>query len=127
VSLDISFKNDFAPVFGTESISQIKGSTKLRAVLAYHAAFLELVSRESRNFNLLILDTPKQHDINNEDLNNFVTALKQVASKYSIQVVFSSTEYHYDCDSRDAEWNPVYPGQKHKMFLNSNFVAVTKD
>lgn len=127
VSLDISFKNDFAPVFGTENISQIKGSTKLRAVLAYHAAFLELVSRESGNFNLLILDTPKQHDINNEDLNNFVTALKQVASKYSIQVVFSSTEYHYDCDSRDAEWNPVYPGQKHKMFLNSNFVAVTKD
>ena len=94
VSLDISFKNDFAPIFGTESISQIKGSTKLRAVLAYHAAFVELVSRESSNFNLLILDTPKQHDINNEDLNNFVISLKEIAVKNSIQIVFSSTEYH---------------------------------
>lgn len=122
VSLDISFKNDFAPIFGTESISQIKGSTKLRAVLAYHAAFVELVSRESSNFNLLILDTPKQHDINNEDLNNFVISLKEIAVKNSIQIVFSSTEYHYDCDSRDAEWTPAYPGQKHKMFLNSNFI-----
>lgn len=122
VSLDISFKSDFAPIFGTESISQIKGSTKLRAVLAYHAAFVELVSRGNNNFNLLILDTPKQHDINNEDLNNFVISLKEIAAKNSIQIVFSSTEYHYDCDSRDAEWKPAYPGQKHKMFLNSNFI-----
>lgn len=124
VSLDISFKNDFTPVFGTESISQIKGSTKLRAVLAYHAAFIELVAREAGGFNILILDTPKQHDINNDDLNNYVISLKKIASEFGIQVIFSSTEYHYECNSDDIEWNPVFPGEKHNMFLNSNFALV---
>lgn len=117
VNYDISFKQDFSPIFGTESIAQLKGSTKLRAVLAYHAAFIELYANMQGTLGVFILDTPKQHDIQNEDLNNFFSALKELARKRSIQVVFSSTEYRYIGDKLDAEWLPTFPGKSHEMFF----------
>lgn len=116
VNYDISFKQDFLPIFGTESVGQLKGSTKLRAVLAYHAAFIELTSTMQGSLRLFILDTPKQHDIQNDDLNNFFHALKELAQKRNIQVVFSSTEYRYVGDKLDAEWVPTFPGKSHEMF-----------
>ena len=116
VNYDISFKQDFIPVFGTESIGQLKGSTKLRAVLAYHAAFIELTATMQGTLGVFILDTPKQHDIQNEDLNNFFSALKKLAQERGIQVVFSSTEYRYNGDKLDAEWVPTFPGKSHEMF-----------
>jgi hypothetical protein len=116
VNYDVSFKQDFIPVFGTESISQLKGSTKLRAVLAYHAAFMELYATMQGTLGVFILDTPKQHDIQNEDLNNFFSALKELARERGIQVVFSSTEYRYIGDTLDAEWVPTFPGKSHEMF-----------
>lgn len=117
VNYDISFKQDFIPVFGNESIGQLKGSTKLRAVLAYHAAFIELTASRHGALGWFILDTPKQHDIQNDDLNNFFSALKELAQERGIQVVFSSTEYRYIGDKYDAEWVPTFPGKSHEMFF----------
>lgn len=119
VNYDISFKQDFSPVFGTESVGQLKGSTKLRTVLAYHAAFIELTATMQGTLRLFILDTPKQHDIQNDDLNNFFQALKELARERGIQVVFSSTEYRYVGDRLDAEWVPTFPGKAHEMFFGS--------
>lgn len=116
VNYDVSFKQDFIPIFGTESIGQLKGSTKLRAVLAYHAAFIELYATMNGALGVFILDTPKQHDIQNEDLKNFFNALKELARKRGIQVVFSSTEYRYIGDELDVEWVPTFPGKLHDMF-----------
>ncbi|BCV46609.1 hypothetical protein TUM17379_36270 [Shewanella algae] len=77
ISFDITFKDDFIPILGTEQVSQLKGSTKIRAVLAYHAALIELMAINSLlSFKLLILDTPKQHEIHNDDLNNYIIELK---------------------------------------------------
>jgi len=119
ISHDITFKNDFTPILGKETISQLKGSTRIRAVLAFHAAILELMAKhESIYFSFIILDTPKQHEIHNDDLNRYLTELKKLCVKNSIQVVFSTTEYHYQSDEQDNEWNPKYPGEEQNMFLN---------
>ncbi|MDN4035940.1 hypothetical protein [Massilia sp. YIM B02443] len=120
IDKNISFRDDFQPVFGIETISQLKGSTKVRAVLAFHAALLELaMSRGRRAFPFLILDTPKQHDINNDDLGSYVKGLKELAQKFDTQIVFSNTEFHYIGDEQDNEWVPRYPGEKHNMFYKT--------
>ncbi|MYM65615.1 hypothetical protein GTP45_02050 [Pseudoduganella sp. FT55W] len=116
VNYDISFKQDFVPIFGNEVVGQLKGSTKLRTVLAYHAAFIEQMSISDGTLNIFILDTPKQHDIHNDDLNRYFLELKKLCSTRNVQVVFSSTEYHYEGDSDDAEWNPRFEGKLHPMF-----------
>jgi len=121
ISRNITFKDDFTPYLGTETITQLKGSTRTRAVLAYHAALIELMAEHnSFCFKFLILDTPKQHEIHNDDLNQYIKALKTLCAKHTIQVVFSTTEYHYEGDNQDVEWNPKYQGEKQLMFLKSN-------
>jgi hypothetical protein len=119
VSFDISFRNDFVPIFGSETVSQLKGSTKLRTVLAYHAAFIEQMCEMNGSLRVFILDTPKQHDINNDDLNSFFLALKKMARSFDVQIIFSSTEYHYVGDENDTEWNPVFSGGKQLMYLGT--------
>lgn len=121
ISRDITFKDDFTPVFGEETISQLKGSTRIRAVLAYHAALLELIAKHNVvSFRFIILDTPKQHEIHNHDLDRYLKALKKLCADYDLQIVFSTTEYHYEGDEQDTEWNPQYPGKEQKMFLASS-------
>lgn len=118
VSKDITFKDDFIPLLGVETISQLKGSTKIRAVLAYRAAvFQAFAERGVSGFRFLILDTPKQHEIHNDDLGRYLIALKKLCSEHGAQIVFSTTEYHYDGDDFDAEWLPPYKGEEQNMFL----------
>ncbi len=120
ISRDITFKDEFVPILGLETISQLKGSTRIRAVLAYHAALLELIATQKKSgFQFLILDTPKQHEIHNDDLDRYLKALKKLAIDHGIQIVFSTTEYHYQGDDLDTEWNPKYLGKEQKMFLTS--------
>lgn len=120
VSRDITFTDDFIPVLGKESISQLKGSTRIRAVLAYHAALLELfLQSEKAPFKFFILDTPKQHEIHNDDLDKYIRELKRLSLDKGVQIVFSTTEYHYDGDDLDIEWIPEYPGEKQNMFLST--------
>ena len=71
-------------------------------------------------FKFLILATPKQHEIHNDDLNQYIKALKVLCDQHSVQVVFSTTEYHYQGDNQDIEWNPKYQGEKQLMFLKMN-------
>lgn len=117
VSRDISFKDDFAPVLGMEPVSQLKGSTKVRAVLAFHATILELAARNNSPFKFLILDTPKQHEIHNLDLDRYFCALKGICKKYALQIVFSTTEYEYSQDAQDKRWTPPYPAEEQLMFM----------
>jgi len=119
VSKDITFKDDFTPLLGVEAISQLKGSTKIRAVLAYHAAVFQVFAEKGvMGFRFMILDTPKQHEINNDDLGRYLSALKALCVSHGAQIVFSTTEYHYDGDNNDVEWLPPYKGQEQNMFLS---------
>lgn len=119
VDKDITYRDDFKPVLGQEMIKQLAGSTRIRAVLAYHAALIEqIVESEEDNFSFFILDTPKQHEIHVEDLDSYIKALKQLSLRTKIQIIFSTTEYHYEVDENDIEWLPSYPGPEQNMFLN---------
>lgn len=118
ISHDVSFKDDFTPLLGVETISQLKGSTRIRAVLAFHAALIELMAKNNYlSFKFLILDTPKQHEIHNDDLDRYLKSLKNICVAHDVQIVFSTTEYHYVGDDNDVEWKPKYPGEEQKMFL----------
>lgn len=123
VSLNIKWKKDFVPLFGNETIEQIKGSTKTRIVLAYHAALMELMLEQKANgINFFILDTPKQHEIHDDDLDNFLKTLKELCEKYSLQVIFSATEYKYEGNSNDRTWVPSFPGERQNMFLKPRVI-----
>ena len=109
VSDNIDLYDGFKASFGGEKLNQIKGSTKLRVVLAYHAALFEqIVKSNPLGMRFLILDTPRQHDISAEDLDQFIKALKVLADENNVQVVFSTTEYKYESGNGDKDWLPSY-------------------
>ncbi len=120
VSFDIEYVNDFEPIFDGESIQSLSGSTKIRVLLAYHAALLESVLiKRGDSLPFLVFDTPKQHEIDSEDLDAFFKELKKLCKKFGIQVVFSTSEYHYLGDAKDIEYLPLYEGQNQKMYLKN--------
>ncbi|KXI28385.1 hypothetical protein [Paraglaciecola hydrolytica] len=117
---DVNLLDEFKATFGGEKLSAFKGSTKLRVVLSYHAAlFEEIIKCNKRGIRFLILDTPRQHDISAEDLNQFIKALKILADKEDIQIVFSTTEYKYKKGANDIDWVPKYddPSFDQTMYL----------
>ncbi|TCT43763.1 ATPase family protein associated with various cellular activities (AAA) [Vibrio crassostreae] len=120
ISFDISFDNDFEPIFGKEKVSSVKGSTKTRVVLAYHAALLEsLIEFGHCPIPFLVFDTPKQQETDSTDLKAFFYELKDICTKNQIQVVFSTSEYRYVGDQNDTEYNPRYPGMGKDMYLSN--------
>lgn len=119
VSNEITFQNDFTPIFGGEKISQLGGSTRIRVILAYHAALLEcFCMMDKQKISFIIFDTPKQQDMHGVDLGRFIEALKIFATATGIQIIISGTEYRYKGDSRDIDWEPKFQGAKQKMFLH---------
>ena len=121
VSDDIRFKDDFVPTFGPESLAQLKGSTKVRVVLAYHAALIEALTYLNGQIPLrfLILDTPKQHEMHDIDLGRYINELKRFGHEHGLQIVFSATAYRHDGDNFDIEWTPTFSGERHEMFLGT--------
>lgn len=109
IDKDISFDDDFKPIFGNEKMGQLKGSTLTRAVLAYHAALFNLMCvNNSISLGFLIFDTPRQHELNYEDLDAYFRHLKNLCIKYEVQIVFSTSTYLYEGDSSDVNWIPKY-------------------
>lgn len=118
ISRDISFKDDFVPILGKEKLTALKGSTRARAILAYHASQIELISKQSNfEFRFLILDTPRQHEMHVSDLDNYMQLLKKLAKSNNVQIIFSSTDYRYSGNEEDIDWEPAYPGEEQLMFL----------
>ncbi|MGF6637430.1 hypothetical protein [Paraburkholderia sp. MM6662-R1] len=118
VSREIEIDFAFRFTFGTEPLSIFTGSTRSRLVLAIHAALFEAyLQDQNRPFRFLILDTPKQHELDGADLTNYLTELHTVCNKYGGQLIVSSTEYRHAIGPLDAEWLPSYPGAKQPMYL----------
>ncbi|EHP1023503.1 hypothetical protein KNZ32_004669, partial [Escherichia coli] len=118
IDFNVTFENDFSPVMGNETLEQLKGSTKVRAILAYRTALIEsLLELDCKFFMFAIFDTPKQHEIHYEDIDNFIINLKELSKKYDFQFVFSSTEYKYEGNMDDVILTPNHPGEQHNMFL----------
>jgi DNA repair exonuclease SbcCD ATPase subunit len=118
IDFNVTFENDFSPIMGYETLEQLKGSTKVRAILAYRTALIEsMLELDCKSFMFAIFDTPKQHEIHYEDIDNFIMNLKSLSNKYNFQFIFSSTEYKYKGDIDDVLLTPKYPGEQHDMFL----------
>lgn len=120
VKRDVEIDLDFRITFGGEKIEQIAGSTRIRVVLAIHAAlFEEYLKTADRPYRFLILDTPKQQEIQSEDLADYLAELSNVVAKANAQLVFSTTEYQFPCSRQDAEWTPTFQGAEQPMYLGA--------
>ena len=118
VSRNVTIENDLKIHFGTESISIIKGSTKIRLVLSIHAALFELnIERPDSPFRFLIMDTPKQHEVHTDDLLHFLDELKKLVADKDGQIIISSTDFRYPCCDVDKEWIPLFHGPEQAMYL----------
>jgi hypothetical protein len=119
VKRDVEIDLDFKITFGGERIEQIPGSTKIRVVLAIHAAILEEYLKQSdRPFRFLILDTPKQQEIQTQDLAGYLVAVSKLVGQADAQLVFSTTEYRFPSEQQDAEWVPTFAGPEQPMYLH---------
>ena len=118
VKRDVEIDLDFRITFGGERIEQIPGSTKIRVVLAIHAAILEeYLKQPDRPFRFLILDTPKQQEIQTQDLAGYLAAVSKLVGHADAQLVFSTTEYRFPSERQDAEWVPTFAGPNQPMYL----------
>ncbi|MDO8774952.1 MAG: hypothetical protein Q7K57_40850 [Burkholderiaceae bacterium] len=112
IDLELRFK------FNGESLDLFSGSTKIRLVLAIHAALFEsYISEPSRPFRFLILDTPKQQELHTEDLANYLFELENLCAAKNAQLILSSTEYDHPTGPLDKRWLPKYKGLDHPMYL----------
>jgi hypothetical protein len=106
--------------FGSEQLNSFKGSTRVRVVLAVHAALFEIyLGKVNLPFAFLVFDTPNQQELENTDLTKFMNALKSLCIKYGAQIIFSSKDYKLNADEKDKIYLPTYPGEKHLMYLGT--------
>lgn len=118
ISRDIKIDSDFKPILGIEKLNVFKGSSKVRAVLAYHAAlFSILTAKVSDGFRVLIFDTPRQQELHNEDLDDYMKELKKLATNHNVQIIFSTTSYRYELSKGDTEWTPTFNNFQQPMYL----------
>ncbi|MBT9461208.1 MAG: hypothetical protein IV084_06050 [Rugosibacter sp.] len=114
IDLDLRFK------FNGEPLDLFSGSTKIRLVLAIHAALFEVyISEPSHPFRFLILDTPKQQELHTEDLAKYLAELEKLCSSKDAQLILSSTEYDHPTGKQDKRWLPMYKGLEHPMYLGT--------
>lgn len=115
IDLDLRFK------FEGEPLDLFSGSTKIRLVLAIHAALFEAyISEPSRPFRFMILDTPKQQELHTEDLAKYLTELESLCFSKDAQLILSSTEYDHPTGALDKRWLPMYKGSEHPMYLGKS-------
>lgn len=120
VSRNLEIDLEFKFKFGGEQLDAFKGATKIRIVLAIHAAIFELYLQDlSRGFRFLIFDTPKQQEMHTADLAKYLSELGALCQRANAQLIFSSTEYRHPITESDVEWCPIYPGEKQPMYLGS--------
>ena len=120
VSRDVEIDLELRFKFNGESLDLFSGSTKIRLVLAIHAALFEAyISEPSRPFRFLILDTPKQQELHTEDLANYLAELERLCTEKNAQLIFSSTEYDHPTGTQDKRWLPMYKGSDHPMYLGT--------
>lgn len=114
VGPSVSFDSNLIPQVAGERFSiasSQSGSTRTRVVLALHAAFVE-TSIEMKGFcpPLLILDAPKQQELQPEDLAAFVTASEKLFKRERppFQLVIGAKDQDIFAEVPSAVWEPVF-------------------
>ncbi|HHT9708239.1 TPA: hypothetical protein ACT9BD_003064, partial [Legionella pneumophila] len=105
--------------FGNEDYTRLDGSLRIRAILAFHAALFEYCLENALYHpRILILDTPKQQELDMTNLKDYFNKLKQLCVKFKdAQIVFSSSEYDFVGDSFDEIWKPSFIENNNEMYL----------
>ena len=120
VSRNIEIDRDLRFSFDGEGLDLFSGSTKIRLVLAIHAAlFEEYLSGPGRPFRFIILDTPKQQELRTADLAKYLHKLEEICRAKDAQIILSSTEYKHPTGEDDELWLPNYEGPDHPMYLGA--------
>lgn len=113
IDKNIIFDNDFKPMFGNEKIEQLRGSTLIRAILAYRGALFELMClKDVLSFGFLIFDTPRQHELDDSHLDAYFKELKELCTNYDVQIIFSGSTYRYEGNDSDIDWIPKYVNEE---------------
>jgi hypothetical protein len=93
------------------------GSSRLRLILAYHAALLEVaLDLKGDHPPLLLFDAPKQHELNPADFAAYLSELRRVFGGKYVQVVMSSRT-EIPLENGDQVWKPAFPGEEHPWYL----------
>ena len=115
VQADVAFDEELRMVVDGERLSPTaspSGSTRTRLVLAYHAALVETsLHMKGVHPRLLVLDAPRQHELNADDLRAYITRFHGVSSKQAMptQLVFSATDPEVvPSDLVDRVWKPQF-------------------
>lgn len=116
---EAEFDRDFNFSIGEDKLDAFDGSTLIRIVLAFHAAAFELILEEGvPSLDIYVLDTPKQHEIDSQDLDNYFNRLREVVSDTERgQIVFSATEYKMGLGKADALWEPEFGTAEQPRYL----------
>lgn len=105
---------------GDKPLSDTKGpsgSSRLRLILAYHAAMLEVALELGGSHPpWLLFDAPKQHELEPDDFAAYLVELRRVFAGKNVQIVISSSTV-ISKESGDETWEPRFPGEKHPWFL----------
>lgn len=64
------------------------------------------------------VDTPKQQEIQTQDLAGYLVAISELVGQANAQLVFSTTEYRFPSEQQDTEWVPTFAGPEQPMYLH---------
>jgi predicted nuclease with TOPRIM domain len=93
------------------------GSTRARIVLAFHAALLDVaLTRGGNHPGWLLLDAPRQHELDQEDFNAYADRLKMLGDRYPgrVQIVFSVANLKTQIEVTDELWVPHFTNDKNE-------------
>lgn len=93
-----------------ETDSEQDGSTRVRIVLAYHAALLETSLKFNANHpGFIMIDTPKKEEIRMEDLVSYFSRMRTLKDTYKkkIQIIIAYKDPFLDLNKRtDKKYEP---------------------
>lgn len=110
VELDANFRLSLDDIRFSGS-SHHSGSTRTRVVLAVHAALLDVgIESGGHHPKLLLLDAPRQHELHQQDIKNYLQALRDVSAKSGggLQIVVAATELKLELFASDKAWKPDF-------------------
>ena len=117
--VDEEFRLHFGADVFHES-SPHSGSTRTRIVLAMHAALLE-TSLYVQGFHppILLLDAPRQQELEERDLVAFIDALRELRVTYhsELQLVLAVKELNLRLLQDDVEWQPRFEMEGELKYL----------
>jgi hypothetical protein len=121
---DVTFDDELRLTLGGERFgtkSSHSGSTRTRIVLAFHAAMVETsLMMGGVHPRLLVLDAPRQHELDASDLRSYIKRFHEMSTKRAdpVQLVLSATDPAIVPEGcMDAIWEPPFELDDEPRFL----------